>query len=140
MFITIALFVLSLLAIATVCDLRTREIPDWISMTIGGVAVIASLLNWWDLAIVWVFAGGVLGLVIGCSLFRFARLGGGDAKLIIALGMLVGPIGLWIVLFGMAIAGGVLSLVAIVRGQRDLAYGPAIMAGFISYLGLVSQL
>ncbi len=70
--------------------------------------------------------------------FRFAELGGGDAKLIAALGMLVGPVGLLIVLFGMAIAGGVLSLVAICRGQRDYAYVPAITAGFIGYVSFIS--
>ena len=83
--------------------------------------------------------GGVVGLTTGYLLFRFAKLGGGDAKLIAALGLLVGPVGLLIVLFGMAIAGGVLSLVAMLRGQRDYAYVPAITAGFIGYVGLVSQ-
>ena len=87
-----------------------------------------------------VVSGGVLGLSIGYGLYRFARLGGGDAKLIAALGLLVGPVGLLIVLFGMAIAGGILSLIAIYRKEKDYAYVPAITAGFIWYLALVSQL
>ncbi len=140
MFTIIASIVTVLLLIATVCDLRTREIPDWISVVIGLVAVFASLMGWWELNLRWVIVGGSLGLLVGYGLFRFARLGGADAKLVIALGMLVGPVGLLIVLFGMAIAGGVLSLIALFRGEKDLAYGPAIMAGFIGYLGLVSQL
>jgi prepilin peptidase CpaA len=81
----------------------------------------------------------LVGLTVGYLLFRFAELGGGDAKLIAALGLLVGPVGLLIVLFGMAIAGGVLSLVAMARGHRDFAYGPAITAGFVGYVGLVSR-
>ncbi|TWT94721.1 prepilin peptidase [Stieleria varia] len=136
----IASIVLLLLATATVCDLRTREIPDWISVAIGVIAVVVSLMGWWDLEILWVIVGGLLGLLVGLGLFRFAHLGGGDAKLIISLGLLVGPVGLLIVLFGMAIAGGVLSVIAMVRGQKDLAYGPAILAGFVGYLGLVSQI
>ena len=42
-------------------------------------------------------------------------------------------------LFGMAVAGGVLSLIAMIRGQRDYACVPAITAGFIGYVGLVSK-
>ncbi|MGI9466250.1 MAG: prepilin peptidase, partial [Rubripirellula sp.] len=87
-----------------------------------------------------IIAGGALGFLVGYSLFRFAQLGGGDAKLIAALGLLVGPVGLLIVLFGMAIAGGILSLIAIWRKEKDYAYAPAIAAGFIWYLGLVSQI
>lgn len=126
-----------LLLVATICDFRTREIPDWISIAIGFVAVTASLAGWLGIGLVWVIAGGFVGLTIGYGLFRFARLGGGDAKLIASLGMLLGPIGILILLFGMAVAGGVLSLVAMLRGQRDYAYVPAITAGFVWYVGLV---
>ena len=139
MFVAIASIVFLLLIVATVFDLRTREIPDWISIAIAILAVGAAATGWLGIGLVLVAIGGVLGLTIGYLLFRFAKLGGGDAKLIAALGMLVGPVGLLIVLFGMAVAGGVLSLVAMLRGQRDYAYVPAITAGFIGYVGLVSQ-
>ena len=139
MFLAIAIFVLTLLIIATVCDFRTREIPDWISIAIAIVAIISASTGWLGIGLVLVAISGVVGLTMGFLLFRFAKLGGGDAKLIAALGMLVGPVGLLIVLFGMAIVGGVLSLVAMLRGQRDYAYVPAITTGFIGYIGLVSQ-
>lgn len=131
---------LLLLLVATVCDFRTREIPDWISIAIAFVAVIAASAGWLGIGFLLVVSGGALGLSIGYGLYRFARLGGGDAKLIAALGLLVGPVGLLIVLFGMAIAGGILSLFAIYRKQKDYAYVPAITAGFVWYLALVSQL
>ena len=139
MFFAVALIVVVLLMIAVICDLRSREIPDWISIAIAVVAVASSLTGWLGLPIAWVMAGGIAGLLVGYLLFSIAKLGGGDAKLIVALGLLVGPIGLLIVLFGMAIAGGVLSLIAMFRGQRDYAYVPAIAAGFIGYVGFVSQ-
>jgi prepilin peptidase CpaA len=138
-FIGIASIALLLLAIATVCDLQTREIPDWISIAIASLALGTAAIGWLGIGLVLVTIGGVAGLTIGYLLFRFAELGGGDAKLIAALGMLVGPAGLLILLFGMAIAGGVLSLVAMLRGQRDYAYVPAITAGFVGYVGFVSQ-
>ena len=140
MFIAVASIVSVLLIVATVFDVRTREIPDWISIAIAIMAVGAAATGWLGIGLVLVAIGGLVGLTIGYLLFRFAELGGGDAKLIAALGMLVGPVGLLIVLFGMAVAGGVLSLVAMLRGQRDYAYVPAITAGFIGYVGLVSQL
>ena len=126
--------VLILLLIASVYDLRTREIPDWISAAVLLVAIAAAA---WRLAGIqpWmVAAGGVLGLTIGYALFRWAKFGGGDAKLIAAIGALLGPVGLLFALFWMAIAGGVLALIAMVRGQRDYAYGPAIAAGYLAYL------
>ena len=137
-FLAISIIVLTLLIVATVCDFRTREIPDWISIAIAIVAVISASTGWLGISLILVAIGGVVGLTIGYLLFRFAKLGGGDAKLIAALGMLVGPVGLLIVLFGMAVAGGVLSLVAMLRGQRDYAYVPAITAGFIGYVAVVS--
>jgi prepilin peptidase CpaA len=81
-----------------------------------------------------VASGGLLGLLIGAALFRFACFGGGDAKLIVAIGALLGPVGLWIALFWMALAGGLLALIALARGQKDYAYAPAITAGFAAYL------
>jgi prepilin peptidase CpaA len=138
MFIAISSIVFLLLMVATVFDLRTREIPDWISIAIAILAVVAAATGWLGIGLVLVAIGGLAGLTIGYLLFQFAKLGGGDAKLIAALGMLVGPVGLLIVLFGMAVAGGVLSLVAMLRGQRDYAYVPAITAGFIGYVSLVS--
>jgi prepilin peptidase CpaA len=131
---------LLLLLVATAYDFRTREIPDWISIAIAFVAVTAAVTGWLGIGFLLVVSGGALGLSIGYGLYRFARLGGGDAKLIAALGLLVGPAGLLIVLFGMAIAGGILSLIAIYRKQKDYAYVPAITAGFVWYLALVSQL
>ncbi|MCC9655013.1 A24 family peptidase [Rhodopirellula halodulae] len=138
MFAVIAIITFSLLLVASLQDLRTREIPDWISVLIGTIAIVSSLLGWLGLSIAWVLVGGLTGLLIAYALFHFAKLGGGDGKLIVSLGLLVGPVGLLIVLFWMAMAGGVLSLIAMLRGQRDYAYVPAILFGFIGYIAFVS--
>lgn len=140
MFFTVAVLVIILLIIASICDIRTREIPDWISIVIGLVALGSAWIGWLGIDFRWVLVGGVVGLAIGYFLFRYAKLGGGDAKLIAALGMLVGPMGLMVVLFGMAVAGGALSIIAMIRGKRDFAYVPAIALGFLGYINLVSNL
>ncbi len=125
---------LLLLLVAVACDLRTREIPDGISVALALFACVAAGFGWAGIQWWMVLTGGLLGLLIGYGLFRFGEFGGGDAKLIAALGALLGPVGIWIVLFWMAVAGGVLALIALARGQRDYAYAPAIAAGFAVYL------
>ena len=135
---------LMLLAVASVYDLRTREIPDWISLALLVSAVAAAMFGWAGIRWWMDASGGGLGLAVGYSLFRFAKLGGGDAKLIAAIGALLGPVGLLFALFWMAITGGLFALIALARGQRDYAYGPAIAAGYLAYLiwpvGLLQRL
>ena len=120
--------------IAAVWDLRTREIPNSFSFALVLVAVVAATFGLAGVQGWMVATGALLGLAIGYALFRFAKFGGGDAKLIAALGALLGPFGLLFLLFWMALAGGVLALIALARGQRDYAYAPAIAAGYLAYL------
>lgn len=134
MSVTIFSLVSLLLLFAVFCDWRTREIPNWISIGIFLVAVGAAVwgignIRWWM-----VLSGGTLGMAIGLALFRWAHFGGGDAKLIAAIGALLGPVGLFFMLFWMALAGGLLALIALARRQGDYAYGPAIAAGYAAYL------
>jgi prepilin peptidase CpaA len=123
-----------LLGIATWCDLRTREIPDWISVALVLIGITAAGFGWAGVRWWMVLSGLLLGVLIGFALFRFAKFGGGDAKLIAGIGAILGPVGLLFSLFWMAVAGGVLALIAMIRGQRDYAYGPAIAAGYVAYL------
>ncbi|HTU27135.1 MAG TPA: prepilin peptidase [Pirellulales bacterium] len=124
---------LLLLAIATFHDLRARTIPDWIAATLSVWALAttvwsASGTSWIGLA-----AGLSLGFGLGAAAFWLGAFGGGDVKLIAALGAVLGPHGLLGMLFWTALAGGLLALVAKWRGHRDLAYVPAIAAGFLIY-------
>ena len=123
-----------LLLIATWCDLRTREIPDWISVALVLMGITAAGFGWAGVRWWMVLSGLLLGFLIGVAFFHFAGFGGGDAKLIAGIGAILGPVGLLFSLFWMAVAGGVLALLAMIRGQRDYAYGPAIAAGYIAYL------
>lgn len=123
-----------LLVIATWCDLRTREIPDWISVALVLIGITAAGFGWAGVRWWMVLSGLLLGFLLGLALFHFAKLGGGDAKLIAGIGAILGPVGLLFALFWLAVFGGVLALLAMVRGQRDYAYGPAILAGYLGYL------
>ena len=76
---------------------------------------------------------GALTLTLMLPGYLFASTGGGDVKLLAALGTLLGPQKIFIAYFGMAIGGGLIAL-AIAAHRRSLrnemfAYAPAIALG-----------
>ena len=73
--------------------------------------------------------GSAAGLGLSAAVFCLGGLGGGDVKLLAAIGAAVGPWTLLSILAWMAVAGGVLALIAAARGKRDFAYVPAIAVG-----------
>ena len=94
--IDILLVVLALifLVVGAITDIKTREVPDWVSYSAIfagiGIRLLASLAAFdWS----WLVAG-VLGLVgfgiIAYAMFYLGQWGGGDSKLLIGLGALIG--------------------------------------------------
>lgn len=102
--------VVALGAAAAVVDTATRRIPN--ALTIGAAAVAlafgAALGGWHGLA--WSAAGWLVGLLVFLPLFALRALGGGDVKLLAAIGAWLGPgLVFWVAVYG-AIAGGVLAI------------------------------
>ena len=118
-------------AFALVCDLRTREIPDWIPLVIVVWACLATAAGLHLVGWIGLMAGALLGLGLAAAVFYLGGLGGGDAKLLGAIGAAVGPWVLLSVLAWMAVAGGILALISAARGKRDFAYVPAIAIGLL---------
>ena len=114
---------------ALVCDLRTREIPDWIPLLIVAWACLATAIGLHRVTWIGLMAGALLGLGLSAAVFYLGGLGGGDVKLLAAIGAAVGPWALLSILAWMAFAGGLLALIAAARGKRDFAYVPAIAVG-----------
>ena len=125
---------LVLLIVASICDLRTREVPDWISASILAWAAAVAATGCNGASFVGLGMGLALGFCVGSLFFALGALGGADVKLLAALGAVTGPAGLVSLLLWVALAGGVLSLVAAARRQRNLAYVPAIAVGLFIYL------
>jgi prepilin peptidase CpaA len=126
---------LVILLLAALCDLRSRTVPDWTWLALTALGFIGNALgNPTSVGSGLLVAGSglLVGLVVGLSLYGLARFGGGDARLLAALGAVLGPIALLGALFWMAIAGGVLAVIAAWRGRSDLAYVPAIVAGVLA--------
>lgn len=126
------IFCLALALLACYYDLRAREIPDRIPLAMLAGAIVAAALgiipSWF------VPAGMLVGFLLSAPWFYLGGFGGGDVKLIIALGAWLGPWQLLIVLLWIALCGALLSIVAGLRGQRDLAYAPAIALGLAVHL------
>lgn len=112
-----SLYPVCLIAVAVLAaasDVRERRIPNW--LTVGGLALALGLrlVDGWG-----VLAAGLLGagicFVLAVPFFLAGGAGGGDVKLLTALGAFLGPARLPTALFVMAIVGGLLAVVQIVR-------------------------
>jgi len=97
------------LGAAVFTDLRERRIPNLI--TVPGFLLGLSLGVLVEGGFpVMALTGSILGLVVALPFLALGGIGGGDAKLLIAVGAFVGPGGLFsVVLYG-AVVGGLLAL------------------------------
>ena len=134
----LAAVVAVLLIVAAVIDGRTRIIPNWLNLAIAVLAVpywwSTSLTLWPDIALQLGIA--LLVFVILLGVFSLGQMGGGDVKLIVALALFLAPLDFVRMLFVMAIAGGVLTLIMVVRHRLrhseepfENPYGIAIALG-----------
>jgi prepilin peptidase CpaA len=105
----------SLVACAT--DLTRRRIPNWLTLG-GAVAAIAyqSVVGGWAGA-GQSLAGWGVGLLLFLPMFALRGMGGGDVKLLAALGAWLGPmLVFWLALWA-TLVGGVLGLVVALRSR-----------------------
>jgi len=121
---------LGLLVVACVCDLRSREIPDWIPIALIVTAIVVVALGWVSLSFSQLGFGVLLGFGLTAPFGLAGGLGGGDVKLVAALGAWLGPIALLVVLFWTALFGMLLAFGFRFFGKKDLPYVPAIASGF----------
>jgi prepilin signal peptidase PulO-like enzyme (type II secretory pathway) len=122
--------VLTILAVATVTDLRSRVVPAWLTFcgTAAGL-IVAATSGWNPLQM------SLLGLMVGgLILLPFVVTGGfglADALLLATIGTWYGwQFVLWTASWA-AIVGAGLAVVALLRGQRTFPYVPAIALGAV---------
>ncbi|MBI4448500.1 prepilin peptidase [Candidatus Woesearchaeota archaeon] len=111
---------LASLIAASINDLRTREVPDWVSYAGIAAGLGIRLIDAIVYSDIFIFGSGVLGFavawVLGVALFYTGQWGGGDSKVLMALGALLG--GDWDVLgfqasllMNLIVVGGMYGLV-----------------------------
>ena len=126
--------------VAAVQDAHTRRISDNL-LSIGIVGLGIGLIFSLESTLLWEHIwSGLLGLWIGAALFHFRILGGGDAKLLTVVSLLV-PLQnwaeLWIWIF---LAGGFQALWAkTVSREKNIPYAVAIFSGVFAF-GIVRLL
>jgi len=133
-----------LLAFAVFTDLRERVIEQW---TNAAIALLAPLW-WWasgyslwpDVAVQLGIGLAVFGVFTG--IYATGAMGGGDVKLLGALALWLPVKPLFDMLFIMAVAGGVITLIALIahklrksENKIEVPYGVAIAAGGLWVIG-----
>jgi len=122
----------AVLAVATLTDLRSRRIPNWLVLPFlaAGIAVNAWAHGW--LGVGQSFAGFGLGAAIYGLLFCLGGMGMGDVKLCAAIGAWIGPSQLIVALVITGLAGGVMAICwaaargflgSLFSGSADLVFG-----------------
>jgi len=104
---------IGLTTVAATIDARCRRIPNWLNAGIALVGIGAYLSGH---GITWMALGmSLLGLLCGFVLlfpaFAIGAMGGGDVKLLAAVGAWTGPLGILIVLLAATVAGAVIALI-----------------------------
>jgi len=98
MMLIIAAVCLAGLLVGTYTDIRTREVPDWINYGLifsgFGIAIIYSIVYWNLSYILKSIAGFGLFFIIAYVMYYTGQWGGGDSKMIMGIGALVG-ISIW---------------------------------------------
>ncbi|MEO0883706.1 MAG: prepilin peptidase [Pseudomonadota bacterium] len=97
---------------ASLKDMTSFTIPNWIN---GGLvllffpAALVSGLGWSALGAHLLVA--LIAFLVGFALFSFRLFGGGDAKMVPAVLLWIGPLGVLDFIFGVALGGGLLAFV-----------------------------
>jgi prepilin peptidase CpaA len=138
-------------------DLRCRRIPNLLTVPAAGLAILLSLTHGVEQSVTSALLGLALGGLLMLPGYIWGGTGGGDVKLLAAVGAFLGPGLVMRTFLYSAVAGGVLAVgVALSRGRlgatvrgaahmlvapvkarqnieadasRRFAYGPAIAAG-----------
>jgi prepilin peptidase CpaA len=106
-------------------DIRTRIIPHGLIFGLIGLYAVYALTGYadWHSGLI----AAMLMLALGFLLFHLKMMGGGDAKLIAAVGLWVGTGQLGAFLFYTAVAGGVVALSVLVHQRLRVQGSPAAM-------------
>ena len=123
------------LVVAACTDIRRRQIDNWLNAAIACGAPLywwASGLSLWP-GVAWQLGVAVITLIVLIILFALRAMGGGDVKLLTALALWIQPLWFLQLVIGMALIGGVLTLVLgawhVTRRRKDklaIPYGVAI--------------
>jgi Flp pilus assembly protein protease CpaA len=92
----LVLVIISLIAliVASVIDLKTREVPDWLNYSLIfaglGIRLIYSIVEWEISFFLYGFLGFAIMFVLAYLMYYTGQWGGGDSKMMMGLGAMIG--------------------------------------------------
>lgn len=112
------------LPLACISDLRTRRIPNTLTFSAIVTAVVFHAVNGGLSVAGWSLTGCGVGALLFFPMFALRGMGGGDVKLLAAVGAWLGPSQVVIAALATSIAGGVIAVaVALAHGYLKTAVG-----------------
>jgi prepilin peptidase CpaA len=133
--------------LACAFDLCTRRIPNVLTFGVAASALAAHAVVGGTEGLLVSAGGWLLGVALFFPFFAVGGLGGGDVKLLGALGACLGPAVILFVAFYSSLAGGAMAVVVAIRARylrqalRNLAFLGAVWltAGFRTVDGLTLE-
>jgi len=117
---TILVLAIAILAIIAVADMRTRRIPNALSIAVATLGLVRMILVYDPVAAGQTFVAGTAVFAAAFLLFSRGIVGGGDAKLVAATALLIGYHDLFGFLFLMSLCGVPLALAVLARDKLGL--------------------
>jgi prepilin peptidase CpaA len=106
---------LLLVAAATVFDVRSHRIPNWLVFTGTLVGIAYHAFSPYDRGVLHSLAGMAVGLAAFMPLYMMRAMGAGDVKLMAMVGAFLGPASALGAVLTTLIAGGILAIAAAIR-------------------------
>ncbi|OGX06375.1 MAG: hypothetical protein A3G87_01890 [Omnitrophica bacterium RIFCSPLOWO2_12_FULL_50_11] len=104
-------------AAAALCDWKTRKIPNALTLS---MIVLGLILGYWSEGLPGLkqsFFGLIVGILFLYFPFAWGGVGGGDVKLVGAVGSLLGPALVFQIFLASAVFGGIFSVAAMIKGK-----------------------
>ena len=136
----------SVLIVLSFIDFATQTLPDTLTLPLIILGIAFSFFRYgitvWQSLVGMLLGGGIIYLVgiVGTKLFRKEAMGGGDIKLMAALGAFEGPIGILFVIFFAAFIGALFGGLGMLftrdkKKTTEIPWGPYIaIAAIIVHL------
>ena len=135
MLVPIYILVLGALGVATYTDLKSRTIPNWLVLIVLGLGILNLFLQF-ELAPSYLISFGI-GILVWGSLFYSRLMGGGDAKLMMVLSLLVLPGALFNLYLYILLAGALQALWwRFYVKDTHLPYALSILVGYVVWFVL----
>jgi prepilin peptidase CpaA len=104
--------------IATVTDLRTRRVPNWLTFGSAAAGLAMAAMHVDGVGVAGALEGLLVGLLLMLPGHLIGKTGAGDVKLLAAVGTLLGPKSIVMAFPYSAIAGGGLAVLVAISRRR----------------------